>query len=332
MATIKDIAQKLGISISTVSKALNGASDVSHELRETVIDTAVQMGYSTKRMKREDYKKIAIFIAAVNYESYNDFGYDIVLGFKQAAFRDGWNVTIYPIDASFQSQEKYDNFMLKHGYSGSFILCLSLQDEWMTQLKTTSIPTILLDNNIPKNPHISYVGTDSSEGIEAAIKHLAKLGHSKIALMNGDKHSMISELREQAYWDGLRVCNIPSDVSLVANNSFTHVHTKDHLPGFLDAGATAILCGNDLIAYDVIKECQLRGLNVPEDISVIGFDDLPTSAEADIPLTTISQDRIDLGKCAYIALDGLMHHVPISRILLRPEFIIRNSTAKIVDR
>lgn len=332
MATIKDISAKLGVSISTVSKALNGASDVSHELRETIIDTAVQMGYSTKRMKREDYKKIAIFIATVNYESYNDFGYDVVLGFKQAAFRDGWNVTIYPIDASFQKKEKYDNFMLKHGYSGSFILCLSLQDQWMEQLKTTQIPTVLLDNNIPKNPHISYVGTDSSEGIEAAIKHLTTLGHQKIALMNGDKYSMISELREQAYRDGLRTCNIPVDTALIANNSFTLSHTKDDLPGFLDAGATAILCGNDLIAYDVIRECQLRGLNVPEDISVIGFDDLPTSAQADVPLTTICQDRIDMGKCAYIALDGLMHHVPVSRILLRPEFIVRNSTSKVVDR
>ena len=332
MTTIKDIAEKLGISISTVSKGLNGASDVSHELRETIIDTAVQMGYSTKRMKREENKKIAIFIANVTYESYNNFGYDIVLGFKQAAFRDGWNVTIYPIDSTFQAQEKYDNFMLKHGYSGSFILCLSLQDPWMEQLKTTSIPTTLLDNNIPKNPSISYVGTDSSEGIESAIKHLSDLGHKKIALMNGDLHSMISELREQAYWDGLRAAGIPSDRSLVANNSFTRVHTKDHLPAFLEAGATAILCGNDLIAYDVINECQSRGLKVPEDISVIGFDDLPTSAQGDIPLTTISQDRIDLGKCAYIALDGLMHHVPVSRILLRPEFIIRNSTAKVVDR
>ncbi len=332
MATIKDIAAKLGISISTVSKGLNGASDVSHELRETIIDTAVAMGYSTKRMKREDSKKLAILIANIDYESNNNFGYDIVLGFKQAAFHDNWNVDIHPLNIHFETQEKFDNFMLKNGYSGAFALCLSLDDPWMEQIKTSSIPVTLLDNHLPQNPNTCYVGTDNSEGIEAAISHLVGLGHKKIAFINGDRHSMISDFREQAYWDGLRVNNIPADRSLVVNDSFTEVSTKDHLPSLLANGATAILCGNDLIAYDVIKECRKLGLRVPEDMSVIGFDDLPTSAEEDTLLTSIKQDRIDLGKCGYLALDGLINHVPVGRLLLRPELIVRNSTAKVVGR
>lgn len=332
MATIKDIAEKLGISISTVSKGLNGASDVSHELRETIIDTAVAMGYSTKRMKREDNKKLAILIAHIDYESNNNFGYDIVLGFKQAAFHDNWNVDIHPLDINFETREKFENFMLKNGYSGAFALCLSLNDPWMEQIKTSSIPVTLLDNHIPQNPNTCYVGTDNYEGIEAAIRHLVGLGHTKIAFLNGDKDSMISELREQAYWDGLRANNLPADRMLIANDSFTDVNTKKHLPALLENGATAILCGNDLIAYDVIRECNKLGLKVPEDISVIGFDDLPTSSEGDTSLTSVRQDRIDLGKCGYLALHGLINRVPIGRLLLRPELIVRNSTAKVVDR
>ena len=88
MTTIKDIANHLGVSISTVSKGLNGASDISEDLRQLVLATAVEMGYQTKKMKKDAYKKLCLFIKNMDYESPDDFGYDIILGFKQAAFRD----------------------------------------------------------------------------------------------------------------------------------------------------------------------------------------------------------------------------------------------------
>ena len=92
MATIKDIANRLGVSVSTVSKGLNGASDISDELRQMVLDTAVEMGYSTKRSKKVENRKLCIFIENMNYETIDEFGYDIVLGFKQNAFRRKWDV------------------------------------------------------------------------------------------------------------------------------------------------------------------------------------------------------------------------------------------------
>ena len=92
MATIREIAEKLGVSISTVSKGLNGANDVSAELRQKILDTAVEMGYVTKRMKKEEHKKLCVFVENMDYESANQFGYDIILGFRQAAYRDNWHV------------------------------------------------------------------------------------------------------------------------------------------------------------------------------------------------------------------------------------------------
>ena len=97
MATIKDIANRLGVSVSTVSKGLNGASDISNELRQMVLDTAVEMGYSTKRSKKEDRRKLAILIENMDYEALDEFGYDIVLGFRQNAFRHKWDVTVIPL-------------------------------------------------------------------------------------------------------------------------------------------------------------------------------------------------------------------------------------------
>ncbi len=327
MATIKDIANKLGVSVSTVSKGLNNASDISESLRQTVLDTAVEMGYTTKKMKKEENKKLCVFIENMDYETNNQFGYEIILGFKQAAYRDNWDVTVIPINPTFQMQEKYDTYMLKNGYSGAFLLGFALQDNWMSQLSNTTIPTVLFDNYIKKNPNVGYVGTDSLEGIDMAIDHLVSLGHEKIAFLNGSPNSMVSEQRMQAYIESLASHNLVYNEKLSAYGYYVAESAKYHVPSFLAEGATAILCGNDLIASGVITECMLRGFHVPEDISVVGFDDLPISAHLDPPLSTIRQDRIELGKCGFFALNGLINHVSISRTMLRAQYIERASTA-----
>ena len=172
MATIRDIAEKLGVSISTVSKGLNGAADISEELRQLVLDTAVEMHYTTKRMRKESNKKLCIFVEHAQHDMPNSFAYDIILGFKQAAYRDNWDIDIIPITPEFQTTEKYDTYMLKNGYSGAFLVGFGLQDEWMYQLISTTFPTVLFDNYIPKNPNIAYVGADSFEGIDTAVEHL----------------------------------------------------------------------------------------------------------------------------------------------------------------
>lgn len=332
MVTIKQIAERLGVSISTVSKGLNGASDISPELCQTILDTAVEMGYQTKRMKRADSKKLCIFVSNMDYESANHFAYDVILGFKQAAFRDEWSVTTLPVTYHFQNQEKYDTYMLKNGYSGAFFLGFSLLDGWIHQLENTTMATVLLDNAIKTNPHVAYVGTDSYEGIDAAVDHLISLGHRKIAFLNGSGHSMITEVRQQAFFESMSAHNVPAIPSLVVYGRYDAEVAQEYVPSFLEQGATAILCGTDIIAYGVLKECERLGYRVPQDISVIGADDLPLSAHMDVALTTIRQNRVQLGKLAYLALDGVMNQVPISKTLLRPQLIVRNSTAKVVDR
>jgi LacI family transcriptional regulator len=332
MATIKDIANRLGVSISTVSKGLNGASDISAELRQTILDTAVEMGYVTKRMKKEEHKRLCIFIENVEYESASHFGYDIILGFKQAAYRDNWHVEVLPVTPEFQNQEKYDTYMLRHGYFGAFLVGFSLQDPWIDQITDTMIPTVLFDNSIHNNPNVAYVGTDSYEGIDAAIDHLAKLGHTKIAFLNGSLHSMITEDRQQAFCDSMTSHQLEVDDNLIANSYYQGDSARDYVPVFLENNATAIICGNDMLAYGVLKECERCGYQVPDDVSVVGFDDLPLSSHTAPALTTVRQERSELGKCGYMALHSLMEHVSVSKTLLRPQFIIRNSTAKAVDR
>ena len=328
MATIKDIAKHLGISISTVSKGLNGASDISDELRQLVLDTAVEMGYSTKRSKKVEYRKLCVFVENMDYENQDSFGYDLVLGFKQNAFRHKWDVTVVPITPEFQTAEKYDTYLLKHGYCGAFLIGLALQDEWMNQIKTTTMPTVLFDNCIDGNPNVCYLGTDSHEGIHMAVEHLYNLGHKKIAFINGSMYSLVSDHRQEAFENSMKEFNLPLNKKLMARGYFVADSAKYHVPEFLEAGATAIVCGNDLLAQGVIEYCCSNGYKVPEDISVVGFDNIPIAATTEPPLTTISQQRNELGKCAYVILNSLILHISISKTLLRPQLEERASTAK----
>lgn len=332
MATIKDIANRLEVSVSTVSKGLNGASDISDELRQMVLDTAVEMGYTTKRSKKVENRKFCILIENMNYETIDEFGYDMVLGFKQNAFRRKWDVDILPITPAFQEEEKYDTYLLKNGYCGAFLMGLALHDAWIKQLENTTMPTVLLDNFISDNPNVCYLGTDSYEGITMAVNHLINLGHKNIAFLNGSLYSLVSDQRQEAFENAMAAASLPIQKELMAYGYYVSDSAKYHVPGFLAAGATAVVCGNDLIAKGVMEECTKRGFRVPEDVSVIGFDDISIAATFDPPLTTIRQERNELGRCAYDILNSLIHHIPISKTLLRPKLIERESTARCSHR
>ena len=100
MATMKDIADKLGISLGTVSKGLNNGKDISDELRKTILDTAVEMGYINRKALREDLRRIALFVENMDYEEETSFGYDIIMGFQKASFSEKWNFSVIPLTHS----------------------------------------------------------------------------------------------------------------------------------------------------------------------------------------------------------------------------------------
>ena len=327
MATIKDIAEKLGVSVSTVSKGLNGARDISDSLRSEVLNTAVELGYTSKKIKSSHEGTICIFIENMNYESADDFGYDIVLGFRQAAFKSRLDIAVEKITPDFQAGRRYDAYMLEKDYKAGFMVGFALHDPWIEQFEHTSVPTALLDNFIPANPNVSYIGTDSEEGMDMAIDHLVSLGHEKIAFLDGSKDSMISDQRMRAYLRGLSKHHLPIDPDLGVYGYFVADAAHYHVPAFLDMGATAILCGNDDIASGVIASCRDLGFSVPEDVSVVGFDDMPFAAKLDPPLSTVRQNRAELGKCAFMALQTLNDNVSLSKNLLRPSLTLRKSTA-----
>ncbi len=145
MARIEDIAKKLNISKGTVSKALNGAPDVSETLRKSVLETAVELGYS-RSMRKRGAKKLCLFIENMGYSAPSDFGYDIVIGFRKAAEPAGFEVCCVPLDAQTQKNYPYDEYMLQHNYTAACFMGRYLPALWLDELPPRPTPPVGLAN------------------------------------------------------------------------------------------------------------------------------------------------------------------------------------------
>ena len=249
------------------------------------------------------------------------------MGFRQIAEPAGYEVAVVPVDADVQREISYDAFMLQHDFSGSFLLGFSLVEPWMNDFHNCHAPTVLYDNHIVGNPMISYVGIDNEEGMDLAIDYLKKLGHKKIGYLSSALGSHIMQVRHRAFFQAMRSHGLKADSSYAGCSYYLSECMEKHLPRFLDMGMTAIICCQDTFASAAITQCQQLGFQVPKDISIVGFDDIPLSAYTSPPLTTVRQDRIQLGKSGFNALSGLLNGVPLGTVLLHADLIVRNSAS-----
>ena len=218
MATMDDIAKRLGISKGTVSKAFSGAEDVSEAMRRAVLETAVELGY-TRQMRSMQAPKIAVFIENMSYEHPNDFGWDLVTGFRKLAEPDGCAVEIIALNRELQHQNRYDEYMLRYGFQGAFFLGITLGDLWTAEFRTCRTPTVLLDNHPQYNPNVSMVGIDNDEAMESAIARLKALGHQKIGYISGGLGSYIYQERYLAFFRAMKKHHL-EDSHLLAGHSF----------------------------------------------------------------------------------------------------------------
>ena len=324
MPTMDDIARQVGVSKGTVSKALNGAPDISDALRKTILDTAVALGYT--RARRGAVRTLCVFIQNMECAKPEDFGTDIITGFRQMAEPSGYGVKVVQLTLELQKAMPYDAYMLREGYLGALFLGLTLLDPWMKEFPRSHTPAVLYDNLILGNPTVATLGIDNNEAIGQAMDALYGMGHRKIGYLSGALGSHIYQVRYKSFFNEVRRRKLPSSSSLAGYSYYFSETLDTHLPRLLAQGVTAILCSSDLLAHTVLIRCLEMGIHVPDQLSIVGFDDLPFCAHTAPPLTTIRQDRLQLGKSSYYALDSLLNGVPISSLLLHGQLILRGST------
>ncbi|MCI8439233.1 MAG: LacI family transcriptional regulator [Oscillospiraceae bacterium] len=330
MATMDDIARHLGVTKGTVSKALSGAADVSGTMRKSVLEAAVELGYS--RIPRTGAsRRVCIFIQNMDWEKPEDFGWEIVTGFRKLAEPAGYQVEIVPLTEPLQKASPYDEYMLLHGYQGALFLGLTLLDPWMKDFRTCSTPAVLYDSCVKSNPAVTQVGIDNDEGMDMAVTRLLELGHRKIGYLSSALGAYIYQARYASFFQALRKNGLPAQRELAGYAFRLAECVEKHFPRLLDRGCTAIICSHDLLAHMVLIHCLELGIAVPRQLSVIGFDDLPLCQYTIPPLSTIRQNRTELGKSAFYALSSQIEGTPISTLLLHAELIERRSAGQAPD-
>ena len=324
--TIKEIAAELGLSASTVSKALNNASDISSETRNRVNAYARSIGFSLHR--NQDSKRICVLFENMDSHSNSQVGYPVLTGFQQAANAYHYEVVIE--HCSDKNPPNLKKLCQENNFCGLMIMGTKITSEIIKELETTSIPAMLMDSYV-KNPKVACISSDNINSVAAIVEHLIKLGHRKIGYLGGDKESIVTRERFSGYLIGLIEGDIEFNSSYVRYGNYTEVCGLEAADFFADRGVTAVVCASDLIAIGLITGLRKRGLRVPEDISVSGFDNLDVARYFTPALTTVKQDFISLGENAFTLLRQAIKGNKTKRITIHTEPIFRDSTAPVCE-
>jgi DNA-binding LacI/PurR family transcriptional regulator len=329
--TIKDVAKKAGVSVSTVSRAFNGYSDVNDETRNKIFKIANELGYQPSILARgiRAGKSNRIGIAIEDYDENEptySFSYKILMGFKEYAAEKGYEVVFLPNLTKYK-ENKLVHILQSNHLDGVFMMGLKLSDEFYKQALKGDFPCVLFDIPIKKGK-IGFVGTDSIKGTSLAMEHFIRKGHRKIAFINGHENAYVSLQRLDGYYLSLMKNDIPIDKSLIYFGDYTEESGRDGVKELFNRhrDITAIFAASDLMAIGAINGLKEMGIRVPEDVEIIGFDDIELSPYITPKLSTIRQDTYKLGVSAATLLINLINGQNINQIILEPELILREST------
>ncbi len=320
--TIKEIATALGLSASTVSKALNNASDVSVETRKRVNNYAKSVGFSLRR--NNDAKRICVLFENMDSSATAQVSYPVLTGFQQAA--NAYHYEVVVEHCTSKNPPNLKKLCLENDFCALMILGTKLDSPLIQELESENITAMLMDSYV-KNPKVSCISSDNINSVAAIVAHLIKLGHKKIGFLGGDKESTVTRERFSGYLVGLLEGNIEYNSDYVHYGDYTENSGYKAADYFAATDVTAVVCASDLIAIGLINGLKKHDLRVPEDISVSGFDDLDIARYFSPALTTVKQDFIALGENAFTLLRQAIKGNKIKRVTIHTEPIFRNSTA-----
>lgn len=325
--TIKEIATNLGLSPSTVSKALNNASDVSAETRDRVNSYAKSVGFSLKR--NSDSRRICVIFENMGSSSTAQVSYHVLTGFQQAANNYHYEVVVE--HCTSKNPPNLKKLCHENNFCALMILGAKLDSPLIKELESANITAMLMDSYV-KNPKVSCVSSDNINSVAAIVEHLTRLGHRKIGFLGGDKESVVTRERFSGYLVGLIEANIEYDGTYVRYGNYTESCGLDASDYFAELGVSAVVCASDLIAIGLINGLKRHNLRVPEDISVTGFDDLDVARYFSPALTTVKQDFISLGENAFTLLRQAIKGNKVKRVTIHTEPIFRDSTASVKEQ
>ncbi|OZM58063.1 LacI family transcriptional regulator [Lottiidibacillus patelloidae] len=335
MVTIYDIAKKTGFSVTTVSKALNDYKDISQKTKKKILDAVDELGYLPNSHARTLTTKKSWTIGVVFVESLgigmkHPFFNAVIESFRQNVETAGYDLLFVSRSISNKQKSYLEHFMYR-GVDGVVIVCSTYNDKQVQELMDNPLPTVVIDLKSDKS---SVVFSDNRCGSKMAVEYLYSLGHRKIAHISGHSSTFAGEQRKLGFVEALNELNLPVTQEYIVDGKFfsreNGYSAMEQLLKLSDP-PTAIFAAGDNLAIGAIEAIRDAGFEVPQDFSVIGFDDIELSKYVNPPLTTIKQDTSLIGeKAGELLLKQINDKAKNNESLTIPvELIIRKSCRKI---
>ena len=331
LSTIYDIAKRAGVSPATVSRALNNLTSVKEETRKKIHKIAKEMNYSPNFLARSLVKKQTNTIALIISDITNPFFTTMARGVEDAASQKGFNTIFCNTDENIEKEKQYVDLMLQRRVDGIIIASCGSGNN-LVEIKNRNLPLVLVDRSFPGNNGWDSVVGDSEEGAYFLTKHLIEVHHhQKIAIISGPPVLSTSQDRVRGYLRALRDYQIKENPEWIIlgefKENFGYQLALKFLHSFGDK-PTAIFAGNNFIAIGIIRAVREMGLDIPDNLALVTFDDLEMASYICPFLTVAKQPAYTMGR---VATEFLLQRIFGERIkekrivVLKPEIIIRKS-------
>jgi LacI family transcriptional regulator len=329
MATIREVAESAGVSYATVSHVINNTRLVSQETRERVLAAMDALNYRPNALARSLRQGKTNTLGLVLPDSANPFFAEISRGIEDEAFKKGYSVFLCNTELDTQRELFYVDVLSKKQVDGIIFVAAGDQVDSLDFLRSRNMPVVMIDRNLP-NVEVDAVLTDNRLGGYLATRHLLELGHTRIACISGPSSITPSAERMIGYRRALEEAGLSYDEGLVLRGDY-HAQSGMEITHSILAmkpRPTAIFALNDLMALGALRAAAEAGCSVPQNLAVVGYDDLELAQYTNPPLTTIAQPKKEVGAQAiHLLVDRIARkdRAP-SRLVLPPELIVRRST------
>lgn len=305
---IKDIADAAGVSTATVSHVINNTRFVTDETRTRVEEVISRFNYYPNAQARSLALGRSTTLGLVVSDLANPFFPELVKAIEAAAYEHGYDVILANTSYDAERTVKYVHRFIERRLAGVVLMTSELDPRLIDELARKAVPVVFLDLG-SAGAQMSNIVVDYERGIEDAIKHLHKLGHERIAFIGGAKNLRSANKRLQAFKDSL-ARHLPHVAPLIYEGDFQFTGGEMAANQMLkaDPKPTAVVAANDMMAFGVMRACHHANVRIPEDLSLIGYDDIAFASFTQPGLTTVCLPRVELGRQAVTALMQTINH------------------------
>lgn len=328
--TIRQIAKLAGISRSTVSRVLNDHPNVNPQTRERVLQVIADTGFRPDPIARSLSSRragiIGLVIPLAIQSLFEDpFFPRLMQGISQGCNSYDYTLSLFLLHTPEEEAKLYPRISRRQLLDGVIVTATRVGDPLIPQLLANRVPFVLHGRH--EDPRVSFVDVDNMTGAHTAVTHLVRLGRRRIGLICGPSGSLAAEDRKRGFLNALLERRIPVDESLIIHGDFTESSSFEAMQRLLAHEPDAVFVASDTMASGALRALRNAGKRVPEEVAVVGFDDMPRAATASPPLTTVRQPIQRAGALAIEMLVDILENGvdPPRRIILPTELVIRNS-------